>query len=169
MQIREVSADMADFEEISSLYERSFPDYERYPMETLFSLQKTEGARYLAFYDGETLCGTLWFLPGDRLLYLFYIAVNDRVRSKGYGSRMLAWLKAEYPEKIIFLHMEPPDKKAENAAQRVRRRQFYLKNGFYDTGIVDQHGPDSFLVWATDRTLILDEKHLISRKLGFEN
>ena len=40
-----------------------------------------------------------------------------------------------YPGKTVFLDLEQLDERAENALQRQRRRRFYLRNGFYYTGM----------------------------------
>ena len=40
-----------------------------------------------------------------------------------------------YKDSKIFLEIETPDKNAENNAQRVSRKAFYLRNGMKESGI----------------------------------
>ena len=62
-----------------------------------------------------------------------YLAVDDNMRSKGYGSRILAYVKKKYPDRPVILEVEEPDDSAENAEQRRRRIAFYKRNGFHET------------------------------------
>lgn len=62
------------------------------------------------------------------------VAVNDRIRSKGIGTKIFDWLKAEHPGKEITLNVEPLEEDAPNAAQREKRIQFYHRQGFRSSG-----------------------------------
>lgn len=88
-------------------------------------------------------------------MYVLYLAVNDEIRSKGYGTKMLNQLKEMSAGKEITLNVEPLDKKADNYSQRVRRMEFYIRNGFRDTGyrLVDLTGEYSILSTADDFTI----------------
>lgn len=69
-------------------------------------------------------------IVGHNVNYLMYLAVNDRIRSKGYGTQILTHLKATYPAQTLVLEIEHPDPKATNTKQRFARLQFYLKITF---------------------------------------
>ena len=43
-------------------------------------------------------------------------------------------LKAEYPQKKQVVDFEMLDETAENSRQREKRRNFYLRNGYKETG-----------------------------------
>ncbi len=53
----------------------------------------------------------------------------------GYGSRAIEALKVLYKGKKQVVDFEIPDKETLNNTQRLRRRQFYLKNGYKETGL----------------------------------
>ena len=55
-----------------------------------------------------------------------YLAVEPNLRNQNYGSRILMDLKEKY--KVLFLSIDSP---VDNIS--VRRKNFYLRNGFYDT------------------------------------
>ena len=69
----------------------------------------------------------------EKTVFILFLAVNDKIRSKGYGSQIIAWLKENYPNREIFLDVEKPDENAENNKQRVKRMEFYKRNGIFDT------------------------------------
>ena len=63
-------------------------------------------------------------------IYLFYLAVNPDMQSKGYGTRILDELRKSCDGKPVVLEAESVDVDAENIGQRLRRSSFYLKDGF---------------------------------------
>lgn len=60
----------------------------------------------------------------NKYVFVLYLAVNDRIRSKGYGTKILDWLK-QNTEKIIVLNVEAINSSAKNALQREKRISFY--------------------------------------------
>lgn len=61
----------------------------------------------------------MYTTENDKYIYVLYLAVNDQIRSKGHGIKMLNWLKSD-TDKIIVLDAESIDPSAENAQQRER-------------------------------------------------
>ena len=76
------------------------------------------------------------------------------------GSQALKLLADIYPEQYIFLEIEPENEKASNALQRIRRKKFYLRCGFQETGILwDMYGvPMEVLCYQKQLTLNQCEK-----------
>ena len=58
--------------------------------------------------------------------YLMYLAVEPSLRNKSYGSKILIDLKEKY--KILFLSIDIPIDDISTS-----RKNFYLRNGFYET------------------------------------
>ena len=81
-------------------------------------------------------------------------------RGRGVGSQALKLLAEIYPEQYIFLEIEPENEKASNALQRIRRKKFYLRCGFQETGILwDMYGvPMEVLCYQKQLTLNQCEK-----------
>lgn len=121
-----------DYAQIKRLYRRAFPREERAPF---FIMKKRalegKGEALVAKEDGEFI-GFLYLITYKDLVYLFYFAIDDSRRKKGYGSRILQQLKQRYEGKRLFLAREKLDKSAPNYQQRVKRHEFYMKNGFHD-------------------------------------
>lgn len=99
-------------------------------MQQILKLAESEHIEYRSFWEDDVLCGILFYNFGQTLLYLFYLAVNPALRSKGLGRHLLSWLKEEYPDRAVVANIEPTGFDADNEEQRVRRLSFYERNGF---------------------------------------
>ena len=147
---RHVRQNLQENLEIKDLMARSFPKNERFS----FQLQKFwalfPGNDSLAFYDGNLFAGIMQAFATDEAVFILYLAVNDRIRSHGYGSRILSWAKEHYQDRCITLNVEPEDDQAPNREQRRRRMEFYRKNGITDTGYIFHEGGDTYSVLSTN-------------------
>ena len=110
------------------LYGKSFPVTERYPVECMHSFDGRYGARYRCFTDDGEFVGLAFTIDTEDMVFVSFLAVEEDKRSRGYGSGMLEILKSK--GKKVLLNMEPVEEGAENYDQRVRRRDFYMRNGF---------------------------------------
>ncbi len=90
---------------------------------------------FLAYYDGDDFCGFTYTVENEDMVFVLYLAVNDEIRSKGYGTAILADLKARASGRGVALNIEPLDPHAANSEQRVRRLDFYRRNGFFQYGL----------------------------------
>lgn len=117
---------------LKELYTSAFPKNERAPFALIMSKGRGQNADMLAAYDGDTLVGFAYMVCYMDLAYLFYLAIDEPYRGKGYGTAILAEIKNNYRDMRIFLAREMLDKDSNNYAQRVSRRDFYLRNGFQD-------------------------------------
>lgn len=135
--------------EIKKLYFQSFPKYERLPFWLLRFLTLRKGIDMSAYYQGETFCGFTYTVTDGNILFILFFAVNEKIRRQGYGSAILQYLKQSNPDKAILLNVEPLDENADNYDERVRRFDFYKKNGFYDTKFDIEEVGGTFRVLAT--------------------
>ena len=121
-----------DYKDFKRLFFSAFPAEERPPYFFMkWTLKCRKGELLIAREDG-CFIGFVFLVRYRDLLYFFFFAVDEDVRGMGYGSRILQFVKERNPGKRIFLAREPLDDGAENAAQRSKRREFYMKNGFVD-------------------------------------
>ena len=83
------------------LYLRAFPEDERLPWALIHLLSLRRGIDLVAWWDqpagppraaSPDPVALTWTVrrPGSRLLYLFYLAVDDAARGRGVGTRLLA-------------------------------------------------------------------------------
>lgn len=63
-----------------------------------------------------------------------FFAVERSLRSKGYGSAILREIQSRYPDKKIIISIESCDESAPDIVLRKRRKAFYLRNGYRETG-----------------------------------
>ncbi len=133
---KKLSKKLPNYEEICRFMKRAFPKEERMPMWLIRLLTQKKNYDFNVYYDGDLFVGVLFTIESEDTLFVFYIAVNDEIRSKGYGSQLLGVLFEKYPDKSVTLFIETmDDKEADNYAQRVKRLAFYERNGFVQTGI----------------------------------
>ena len=111
---------------IEKLYLESFPEDERFPFWILEECSKENNSDLLAIIDNGVFVGMSYIVNCNNAYYLMYLAVEPNLRNKNYGSHILMDLKEKY--KTIFLSIDEP---ADDIS--VRRKNFYLRNGFYDT------------------------------------
>lgn len=115
------------------LYTDAFPADEKKPVGMLFLLQ-SKGVADIFALDDSGFCGLAVALKGSAAVIVDYLAVSSDMRGRGCGSHALRLLREKYGDKLIF-EIEAAVPNAENAAQRKKRRDFYLKNGLLPTEI----------------------------------
>lgn len=164
MYSKKVSIFAKDFSKQKSLQKRAFPKDEQYPFWILRLMACRKGIDYFSHYDNDLFCGISYTSSTDKMMYVLYLAVNDEIRSKGYGTLILKHLKEMGDNREITLNIEPLDEKADNYEQRIKRMKFYEKNGFKDTGyrLVDTTGEYAVLS-TSDNLSIEDYKKAISK------
>ncbi len=133
---RTLSKKLDNYQELCSMMKRAFPREELVPMCLIRLLTLNKNYNFKVYYDGDLFVGILFTIESADTLFVFYLAVNDTIQSKGYGSKLLQVLFDQYPHKSVTLFIETmDDKDAPNYPQRVKRLAFYERNGFVQTGI----------------------------------
>ena len=112
--------------DIKNLYLKAFPKNERFPFWILKHSRKKGKAKLNAIIDKDKFIGMNYMVNCDDSFYLMYFAINKELRNKNYGSNVLQDLSEKYG--TIFLSIEKPKNELSQ-----RRKNFYLKNGFYET------------------------------------
>ena len=129
-----INSKLHDYKEINNFMKRVFPEDELIPMWLIVLLTKKKNHKFSAYYDNDLFVGVLYTIEKDNTVFVFYLAVNDKIHSKGYGSKLLTTLFEENEGKDITLFIETmDDKNASNYEQRIKRLAFYERNGFVDT------------------------------------
>lgn len=136
LTIRNITKNFDDFADIKSLYKSSFPRNEQTPMFMLLNGARTGKAKFNAYYDKDLFAGFTYTTVHGDITCVQYLVVNTNYRSKGYGAKILEAVKEMHPQNRIALTIEKLDSDAENNEQRIKRRQFYIKNGYEPIGKV---------------------------------
>lgn len=129
--LKNIITDQHDFDKINQLYQRAFPDNERAPIDTLLEKAKEGKGEFLGIYDDQCWVGFVYVITYQQLSYILYLAIDEQYRYHGYGSALLQKMQKRY-DHTIMLCIEEVAPHYENYKQRVKRKQFYMKNGFQD-------------------------------------
>ena len=124
-----------------ALYKEAFPKKERKPFSLLLKKQKQGIADlFLIEEENNSPLGLLITMqdPSSDIVLLDYLAITPNGRGKGTGSQALSLFRLKYEGKRLLLEIEKPDPSAANSKERLRRKNFYLRNHFTKTGICVQ-------------------------------
>jgi len=117
-----------------AINKEAFPPDEYWSMDSMLRFSEQTGAELTAICVNDAVVGFFLMLCNERCGYVYYLAIDRRFRSQGYGQAALQKLIDRDPKLQITLDFEKPDPKAENADIRCRRKAFYLRSGFHETG-----------------------------------
>jgi GNAT superfamily N-acetyltransferase len=137
---------------------KAFPAWERFSMFSLLAMSLHRNVKF---------CGITYYAENDNTVYLTYLAINEKLRGQGYGSKILMMLEDRFPDKQIVIDIEPVTKKAKNYKQRVSRLKFYERNGFHrtDRKLVDPDG--EFEALTTGKKLDIDSFTRMLKQMSF--
>lgn len=164
--INEKHKDLKIFERIN---DEAFPPSEHLSMEKIISLTQTTNTDLLGIYDDESPVGFIVILKNDECGYVYFLAIDKSIRSKGYGSKALHKLFELYPDIQIILDFEEINENAENIEQRKRRKDFYLRNNFHETGRYTFLQDEPFEVVCTKGELLTDSFKSLIKILHEQN
>lgn len=134
MQYENINKESIYIEQIHKLYEHSFPRDEKMKWSQLVKNISDHDILTAYFNDDHQFVGFTYIFLGEQAVYLSYFAVELSLRDRGYGSEILKTLTGMIDKKII-IDIEELNDKAPNAIERRNRRNFYIHNGFQETGI----------------------------------
>ena len=111
------------------LYCDAFPSYERKPFSMIRSMQKKEKSDVWYFEKEGKLAGLVFTINSDDVILIDYLAIAPNRRGEGIGSSIISELQKYYKGKGIFVEIESVFDECDNQNERIRRKDFYLKNG----------------------------------------
>ncbi|MGX4594405.1 GNAT family N-acetyltransferase [Leuconostoc sp. JNUCC 76] len=142
------------------VYLSAFPEYERLPFSQLQHVtNEQEAVRMATIVDDDQPVGILLLVEiSDQKVFVLYFAVDANIRGKGIGSRTITALTEKYPDGIV-LESEIIGQHADNELQRVKRYEFYQRNGVTDSGFLTKNMGGTFhLLRSTE--LISDVEYI---------
>lgn len=135
LNVEPITQESRFWHQVNALAKEAFPPKEYLAPSELVKMARSDNFDFLALLDGDTFVGFMVVMLYADMAYLFFLAIDAASRSKGYGSRAIETLKAEYPDKTHTVDFEMLDDAAPNKEQREKRRSFYLQNGYRETGL----------------------------------
>ena len=138
MILKKLTADHPDVPALKKLYVEAFPESERpISMDDIIAYLDQIPCDLLGVYTDEApdkFVGFFFGIDGGTAVYGVYYATSPELRSTGIGSKAFKAVLEYYGDKPFWFSYESTFEESANAEQRERRRKFYLKNGFYETG-----------------------------------
>lgn len=149
--------------QIKEIYETSFPKSEKFPFWVLKQCAKENNVRLDAIIDHNTdkIIGMSFLIFYDDIAYLMYVVIDKKHRNKGFGSLVLEDLIFRQVDASILLCIERPSAKKEDI--KARRKDFYLRNGFYETGRFIEDSDVEYEFLSSSKERIITENDLKKR------
>lgn len=122
LNIEHITQDSRFWDRVNTLAREAFPPEEYLAPTELVKMACSDNFDFLALLDDDAFVGFMAVQTFENLAYLFFLAIDADNREKGYGSRAIETLKAEYPNKTHTVDFEMTDDTALNAEQREKRR-----------------------------------------------
>jgi GNAT superfamily N-acetyltransferase len=154
---KNVTRKLSEYKKVVKIFKDEFPAAERMPLLFMNLYAKRENVDFLALYDDEKFVGFAYLITHKTLTYLFFFAVKSSEHSQGYGSKILTFLRERFAGNRIVLVIEELNPAAENNEQRIRRRDFYVKNGYVPAGFKQIARYDKFEAYVTGGSLTKSE------------
>ncbi len=168
MRAVKVTRDFADLEKLEVLAKEAFPPAEYLSPTKILDMQDKGEFELYGLYDGEDFVGFITTEVYDNMVYLYFLAIDSQARCKGYGSKALRLLGELYPGYQQVIDLELVDENAENNAQRIRRRGFYLRNGYKATGKAVRYFGMEFELLCNDECFDFRKFDKMIRRLHME-
>lgn len=150
LQAIKLTKNSSDVKAVKQLYEIAFPKNERVNFELLLECSETYVASFeiLVIYDGELFVGFVIILNSENISHLLFFAVDEKLRSKGYGSEILKAVHNSKLGQIFLADVEKPDAKSDNNEQREKRISFYYRNGYKMTDVEYSWKGENYMIMS---------------------
>lgn len=135
LEIEAVTEESQFLKQINELAKEAFPPEEYLAPASLIEMAKQDCFDFWTLKDQNQFVGFMVVQCYKNMAYLFFLAIDPVYRSKGYGQKAIKALKKIYPNYSQVVDFEKVDESATNRLQREKRRRFYLKNGYKETGL----------------------------------
>ena len=145
IRLRKICADDHEITALAEINREAFPKEERAPLDGL--LQTV--AEIVGIFRGGMPCGFFALRSYRKIRYLAFFAVRQDLRDQGIGREALALLKESCAGHVLVTECEAPYPEAESGDIRHRRKRFYLRSGFRETGWFSRYDGTEFEILCT--------------------
>ncbi|WP_019026950.1 GNAT family N-acetyltransferase [Colwellia piezophila] len=134
INLRPLNKNDDNYSKVIDLYQKAFTTVQRIPTWVLrFKLRKGK-VGFNVLYADDTWIGLIYTTEFKDIVLVHFLAISESIRSGGYGSKVMDSMKVTHSGKRIVLNIEKLDEQEKNYPQRVKRKAFYVKNGFIPSG-----------------------------------
>lgn len=127
-----LSSEDIDFDEVTDIYVSSFPENERQPLDKIIYRIDNGLSLLFVIQKEEKIAGMalLWDFKSIPFVLLDYLAIKNEYRGQQLGSSFFQYLLSycNLRQKQMVIEVEDPSE-GDNIIDRIKRVNFYLKNG----------------------------------------
>jgi GNAT superfamily N-acetyltransferase len=134
LQSVDVELSSARLELLEAINTNAFPDSQRIALHEYFPLVVEGLVELKGLLEGDDVVGFYVLIPDEEIRFLSFLAIDQAYRSRGYGSEAIRLICQDDKSRPLTVCIEPIDENSTNNLERVRRKNFYLRNGFFTTG-----------------------------------
>lgn len=128
-------------DDISNLYISAFPEDERPPLDWFYQMITFKKRnQVIGYYENNEFIGFVYLVFYMKIVYTAFFAVTESKRNQGYGTKILNDIRDSYPEYTQLLCFEEVDTKYPDYENRLKRQNFYLRNGYIDNHLKTREG-----------------------------
>ncbi len=142
---------------VKKIYNYSFPKNEQIPFWILRKTSKSDNVLFKEIILNNKTIGFIYLIFIEDIAYLMYLSIDKHLRNKGYGSIILKKLTHKF--KTVILSIE---KVNDNNPITQKRKNFYLKNGFYETNKLTKQNNVYYELLCSSKNYNLTKKGLIN-------
>ena len=147
IELKKIEKDNPDKKILEEINVEAIPECERNSLDDLIDT----GAVVLGIYFENRPAGFFVLREYKFIRYLAYFAVNADLRSKGIGSEALSLLIKNNKYYQMFVEYENPSTDDPEDIN-MRRRDFYIRNGFYETGWYTYYDETEFAIGCSSQS-----------------
>ena len=147
IELKELMKEAEDLPILEKINEEAIPECERNSLQDLLST----GAAVTGIYAEGEPAGFFVTRDYGNITYLAYLAVRSDLRSKGLGGMSLQKLLEKYADKQVVVEYEAPLSGSGADDINRRRKNFYMRNGFEETGWFTFYDDTEFEIGCANR------------------
>ncbi len=133
MEIKKTA--LKDIHRVKKLYNEAFPKCERMPFWLMIADSFKGKLDILSIIQNRSFTGfAVMLVCGDKALLLYY-AIEKSMRGRGLGSEALGIMTERYKNHTFYLEIESTKTDCPDLEKRLKRKQFYQRNGLSETGL----------------------------------
>lgn len=155
------------FPAFHALYSASFPIFEQRTASQQDDAFCCENYHLNVYYENGIFIGFIAYWDFKDYLYVEHFAINDQIRGKGHGSRILRTF-IQSSSKTVLLEIDPVTNEAAKA-----RLRFYERCGFVQNPYAHKHPsyrteyqPHELVVLTSNRSITEKEYHQFASDLS---
>lgn len=144
---------------VKELYISAFPEKERISFKNILRLCKMGKSELLVLIDNNEFVGFTHLIHYKDLVFILYFAIHNKMRGKEYGGKALKLIRDTYANKRMILNIETTKGNMHNQEQRLKRKLFYLNNGYTEAGLSIEEKGETYDMLIIGGTIEKEEYH----------